>query len=78
MAVNVEKDGPVTIVTLSRPVCLRGDRLSAIEQFDLPFEKAMVNEFKHGLASIAKEAAEGAGRFAKGAGRHGYFEKPDA
>jgi enoyl-CoA hydratase len=58
-------------------VCLRGDRLSAIEQFDLPFEKAMVNEFKHGLASIAKEAAEGAGRFAKGAGRHGYFEKPD-
>jgi len=59
-------------------VCLRGDRLSAIEQFDLPFEKAMVNEFKHGLASIAKEAAEGAGRFAKGAGRHGYFEKPDA
>jgi enoyl-CoA hydratase len=59
------------------PVCLRGDRLSAIEQFDLPFEKAMANEFKHGLASIAKEAGEGAGRFAKGAGRHGQFEKPD-
>jgi enoyl-CoA hydratase len=58
-------------------VCLRGDRLSAIEQFDLPFEKAMANEFKHGLASIAKEAGEGAGRFAKGAGRHGQFEKPN-
>jgi enoyl-CoA hydratase len=58
-------------------VCLRGDRLSAIEQFDLPFEKAMANEFNHGLASIAKEATEGAGRFAKGAGRHGHFEKPD-
>ena len=58
-------------------VCLRGDRKSAIEQFDLSFEKAMANEFKHGLASIAKEAGEGAGRFAKGAGRHGHFEKPD-
>jgi len=58
-------------------VCLRGDRLSAIEQFDLPFEKAMANEFKHGLASIAKEAVDGAGQFTKGAGRHGQFEKPD-
>jgi enoyl-CoA hydratase len=58
-------------------VCLRGDRLSAIEQFDLPFEKAMENEFSHGLASVAKEAREGAGRFAKGAGRHGHFENPD-
>jgi len=54
-------------------ICLRGDRLSAIEQFDLPFEKAMDNELKHGLASMAKEAGEGAARFAKGAGRHGEF-----
>jgi len=29
------------------------------------------------LASIAKEAGEGAARFAKGAGRHGHFEKPE-
>ena len=54
-------------------ICLRGDRLSAIEQLDLPFEKAMANEFKHGLASMAKETVEGATRFAKGAGRHGEF-----
>ena len=54
-------------------ICLRGDRLSAIEQFDLPFEKAMANELKHGLASMANEAGEGAARFAKGAGRHGEF-----
>ncbi len=54
-------------------ICLGGDRLSAIEQFDLPFEKAMANEFKHGLASMAKEAGEGAARFAEGAGRHGEF-----
>ena len=54
-------------------VCMRGDRLSAIEQFDLAFETAMANEFKHGLASMAKEAGNGATRFAKGAGRHGKF-----
>lgn len=54
-------------------VCMRGDRLSAIEQFDMAFETAMANEFKHGLASMAKEAGNGATRFAKGAGRHGKF-----
>jgi enoyl-CoA hydratase len=53
--------------------CLRGDRMSAIEQFDLPFGKAMANEFNHGLASMANEAGQGAARFAKGAGRHGEF-----
>ena len=57
--------------------CLRGDRMSAIEQFDLPFEQAMANEFKHGLQSLEKEAGTGAARFAKGVGRHGHFEKPD-
>ena len=41
--------------------------------YDLPFEKAMANEFKHGLASMADEAGQGAARFAKGAGRHGEF-----
>jgi len=55
--------------------CLRGDRMSAIEQFDLPFVKAMANEFKHGLQSLEKEAGTGAARFAKGVGRHGHFTK---
>jgi enoyl-CoA hydratase len=50
---------------------------SHFEQFDLPFEQAMANEFKHGLRSLEKEARTGAARFAKGAGRHGHFEKPD-
>ena len=52
--------------------------MSAIEQFDLPFEQAMANEFKHGLRSLEKEAVAGAVRFSKGAGRHGHFEKPDS
>ena len=53
-------------------VCLRHDRLSAIEQWDLSEPQATVNEIRHGLASIASgEAAVGATRFTGGAGRHG-------
>jgi enoyl-CoA hydratase len=51
--------------------CLRGDRLSAYEQFDLPFPEALRNELQHGLRSLQSGAAEGARRFAEGAGRHG-------
>jgi enoyl-CoA hydratase len=57
--------------------CLRGDRLSAIEQFDLPFKQAMANEFEHGRRSLEKEAVSGAASFTEGAGRHGHFEIPD-
>ena len=54
--------------------CMRGDRLSAYEQFNLPFDEALVNEFRHGLISLKADAGAGAGRFAAGAGRHGTFE----
>ena len=57
--------------------CMRGDRMSAIEQFNLPFNQAMANEFKQALRSLEKESELGAARFAKGAGRHGHFETPD-
>lgn len=57
--------------------CLRGDRMSAIEQFDLPFEQAMAKEFEYGRQSLEKEARSGAARFAGGAGRHGQFAEPD-
>jgi enoyl-CoA hydratase len=54
---------------------MRGDRLSAYEQFDLSFGEAMANEFNHGLAALKEETSEGAKRFAGGAGRHGSFEE---
>jgi enoyl-CoA hydratase len=56
-------------------VCMRGDRMSAYEQFDLSFEKAMANEFNHGRAALAEETSAGAKRFAGGAGRHGAFSE---
>jgi enoyl-CoA hydratase len=51
---------------------LRGDRLSAMEQWGLEEEAATANELRHGMASIATgETVAGATRFASGAGRHG-------
>ena len=55
--------------------CLRADRLSAYEQWALPWDAAWRNELHHGLAVIqAGETVAGAERFARGAGRHGSFE----
>ena len=52
--------------------CVRHDRLSALEQWDLSESQATVNEIRHGLVTIASgETVEGATRFARGEGRHG-------
>jgi enoyl-CoA hydratase len=52
--------------------CLRNDRLSAIEQWDLDETAAMRNEVWRGRATIASgETLAGAARFAGGDGRHG-------
>jgi enoyl-CoA hydratase len=54
-------------------ICMRGDRMSAYEQYELSFEEAMANEFRHGLSALKDETTAGAQRFAGGAGRHGSF-----
>jgi enoyl-CoA hydratase len=50
--------------------CLRSDRLSALQQWGSPEAEAIDFEFAS-ISRVAAEAAEGAGRFAAGAGRHG-------
>ena len=56
--------------------CLRADRLSAYEQWALPWEAAWRNELIHGMAVVVSgETRAGAERFAQGAGRHGSFER---
>jgi enoyl-CoA hydratase len=53
-------------------LCLRNDRLSAIEQWDLDEDAATRNEAWRGRDTIASgETLRGASRFAAGAGRHG-------
>ncbi len=52
--------------------CMRSDRRSLHEQWSLPLEAALANEFALGAATVASgETLEGATRFASGAGRHG-------
>ena len=50
--------------------CLRSDRRSALEQWGRPEAEAIDFEFAS-ISRVAAEAADGAGRFAAGAGRHG-------
>lgn len=53
-------------------VCMRNDRRSVLEQWDLSEADALVNETRLGLSTIGSgETAEGAGRFSLGEGRHG-------
>jgi len=53
--------------------CMRSDRLSACEAWDLAsVDAAMANEFERGLSVVQSgETQAGARRFAGGAGRHG-------
>jgi enoyl-CoA hydratase len=52
--------------------CLRDDRMSAYEQWDLPLGEALTNEHEHGLRSIASpDVRAGLQRFVSGEGRHG-------
>ena len=53
-------------------LCMRSDRRSSYEQWDLDFGAALARETELGLAVIASgETVAGARRFAAGAGRHG-------
>ena len=51
---------------------LRNDRLSTIEQWDLPYDEAIRNELRYGAARLSSGATVGgAAQFSGGAGRHG-------
>ncbi len=56
--------------------CLRGDRLSLLEQDGLSEADALHGEYLHGVRSLAAGALDGAARFAGGEGRHGAFGTP--
>jgi len=54
--------------------CMRMDRMSAFEQYDMDFNAAMENEFHRGMLSLSSaEFSEGVARYATGNGRHGKF-----
>ena len=56
-------------------LCMRSDRLSSYQQWDMGLTEALGNETRLGTDVIRSgETAEGAGRFAAGEGRHGRFD----
>ena len=57
---------------------LRNDRLSVLEQWDLPEAEAVANELRRGMATLASgETAAGAASFAAGQGRSGAALPPN-
>ncbi|MEO8113941.1 MAG: crotonase/enoyl-CoA hydratase family protein [Phenylobacterium sp.] len=55
-------------------LCLRNDRLSALEQWSLDWDAAQANEVRLGMETLrAGSARDGAARFAAGEGRGGRF-----
>jgi enoyl-CoA hydratase len=55
-------------------ICMRNDRLSAIEQFGMDINAAMGNEFEYGVKTLASgEYLNGSKAFTEGEGKHGQF-----
>jgi len=54
-------------------LCMRADRMSAHQQWNLNFPDALINEAEGGLKPLAEETQAGAARFAAGKGRSGDF-----
>jgi enoyl-CoA hydratase len=56
-------------------LCMKNDRSSVYEQWDMNHNAAMIGEFNHGIKSLASgQSREGAARFAAGRGRGGRFD----
>jgi enoyl-CoA hydratase len=69
-----EAEALARIIAEFPPRCVRSDRRSAWEGTALPLPEALANEFRLGKETRdSGESAEGARRFAAGAGRHGAF-----
>ena len=54
-------------------LCMRSDRRSSYEQWNLALREALSNEGKLGIPALQAESRQGAARFAAGKGRGGDF-----
>lgn len=53
--------------------CLRADRKSVYQQWDLSLQEAIDNEFVNGVPALNTDGIRGAGKFTSGEGRSGRF-----
>ncbi len=56
-------------------ICMRADRMSAYQQWDLDLVNALKNEARGGIEPLRYEARAGAARFSGGKGRGGSFKE---
>ena len=69
---RAEAEALATAIAAFPQRCIRSDRRSSMDQWALTQDAAIGHELQLGLETIQSgETFEGAGRFAKGAGRHG-------
>ncbi len=62
-------------ITRFPEICMKGDRMSALDQWDYDHHHAMIHEFRIGTSTLQTgESRAGAARFAAGKGRGGSFE----
>jgi len=62
-------------ITRFPEICMKGDRMSALDQWDYDHHHAMIHEFRIGTSTLQTgESRAGAARFAGGKGRGGSFE----
>ena len=69
---KVEAEKLAEIIAEFPQTCLKEDRLSTYEQYNYDWERALANEYNHGIISL-KDVNEGIDRFIGGEGRHGQF-----
>lgn len=55
-------------------LCLKADRMSVYQQWDLTLSDALVNEGRSAETVVGLESLAGAAQFSAGAGRHGKFD----
>ena len=79
VAVNVNVEPEFSAIELAEDIakfpemCMRADRRSAIAQWSLDVDEALIQEGAGGYEVATTEAITGAARFSGGAGRHGNF-----
>ena len=75
----VDTDALTAAISLAEEIamfpemCMRADRRSAIAQWSLDIDEALIQEGAGGYEVATTEAIKGAARFSGGAGRHGNF-----
>lgn len=71
---RVEAEALAQTIAAFPQECMKADRMSSYQQWDMSLEQALVNEGRCAKRVLEREGLGGAAAFAAGKGRHGSFE----